>query len=68
MKLEATELTWSAGNRIIVNGISVPALPGQILGLLGPNGSGKSTLLGMLARTIRPQSGVVNLDGQHHDK
>ena len=67
MKLEATELTWSAGNRIIVDGISVPAMPGRILGLLGPNGSGKSTLLGMLARTVRPQFGTVTLDGQPHD-
>jgi iron compound ABC transporter, ATP-binding protein len=64
MRLEAEDLTWMAGNTIIVDGISVPAMPGRILGLLGPNGSGKSTLLGMLARTIQPRAGMVLLDGK----
>ena len=61
MKLETENLTWTAGSAIIVDGISVPAMPGRILGLLGPNGSGKSTLLGMLARTIQPRSGEIIL-------
>lgn len=68
MKLEAEDLTWTAGNSVIVDGISVPARPGTILGLLGPNGSGKSTLLGMLARVIRPVRGTVTLDGRALDE
>lgn len=64
MRIEGEHLSWSAGGNIIVDGISVPAMPGRVLGLLGPNGSGKSTLLGMLARTIRPAAGVVCLDGR----
>lgn len=64
MRLEAQDLTWTAGNSVIVDGISVPACPGAVLGLLGPNGSGKSTLLGMLARVIRPTAGSASLDGR----
>lgn len=66
MKIEAENLLWRAGDVLIVDGITVAAMPGRILGLLGPNGSGKSTLLGMLARTIQPMAGIVKLDGRSH--
>lgn len=36
--------------------------PGERVAVLGPNGSGKSTLLGILAGTLRPDSGVGTLD------
>ena len=66
MRIEAEDLSWWASGVLIVDGITVPALPGRVLGLLGPNGSGKSTLLGMLARTIQPSVGVVKLDGREY--
>ena len=34
------------------------------LAVLGPNGAGKSTLLGVLAGTVRPDSGHAELDGE----
>ena len=34
------------------------------LAVLGPNGSGKSTLLGVLAGTVRPDTGHAELDGE----
>ena len=34
------------------------------LAVLGPNGAGKSTLLGVLAGTVRPDSGWAELDGE----
>nr|WP_198423492.1 ATP-binding cassette domain-containing protein [Microlunatus antarcticus] len=34
------------------------------LAVLGPNGAGKSTLLGILAGTVRPDSGRAELDGE----
>lgn len=34
------------------------------MGILGPNGSGKSTLVKALSRVVRPERGVVLLDGK----
>ncbi len=45
------------GNRIILNGVSLTADPGECVGILGSNGSGKSTLLRILAGEIRPEAG-----------
>ena len=58
--LEIDNLTFAykkSGN------FSVNFAPGHIYGLLGPNGAGKSTLLYLMAGLLRPQSGLVMLDG-----
>ena len=44
-----------------VDGISLTASPGEIVGILGPNGAGKTTLLRMLATLMEPTSGEVYL-------
>ncbi|MDE7321628.1 MAG: ATP-binding cassette domain-containing protein [Lachnospiraceae bacterium] len=42
-----------------VDGISIDAYDGEILGILGPNGAGKTTLLRMLGKLMRPTGGTV---------
>jgi iron complex transport system ATP-binding protein len=43
---------------------SFEAHAGVVLGIIGPNGSGKSTLLEIASGHLKPESGVVRLDGE----
>jgi iron complex transport system ATP-binding protein len=63
MSITAQGLSWSIGKTRIVDGVSLVARPGEVLGLLGPNGSGKSSLLRLLAGLRKPEAGSVALDG-----
>lgn len=51
------------GLRWVLRGVSLTAGPGEVVGLLGPNGSGKSTILRVLATVLKPDAGVVTVDG-----
>lgn len=48
---------------IVIDRLSFTLPTGQTLALLGRNGAGKSTLLGLIAGTIRPDSGRIVSDG-----
>lgn len=50
-------------NRIL-EGISLNAGTGRLVGIIGPNGSGKSTLIRCISRSLSPQAGVIRLEGQ----
>lgn len=65
MSISAENLVWSVGKTNIVNGVTLAAQPGKVLGLLGPNGSGKSSLLRLLSGLRRPASGRVLLEGRN---
>jgi len=62
--LEARDVVWEAGGTRVLDGVTLRAQPGRVLGLLGPNGSGKSSLLRCLAGLRRPTRGAVLLDGR----
>lgn len=50
-------VSFSAGSRVIISGLTLSIAPARIHGLVGPNGSGKSTLIRMLARQLEPTGG-----------
>ncbi|PLS15664.1 ABC transporter ATP-binding protein [Bacillus sp. M6-12] len=52
------------GNQSALNDVSLQFDSGRIYGLLGPNGSGKSTILKMIAGLVKPDSGVITLNGE----
>jgi branched-chain amino acid transport system ATP-binding protein len=47
-----------------VHDLSFEAMPRRITSIIGPNGAGKSTAFNLIAGTLRPDSGGVELDGQ----
>jgi lipopolysaccharide export system ATP-binding protein len=64
MKLSACDIRKSYGERQVVKGVSLEVSSGEIVGLLGPNGAGKTTTFYSLAGFIRPESGVIAIDGR----
>jgi ABC-2 type transport system ATP-binding protein len=46
-----------------LSGLDLRVKEGEILGLVGPNGAGKTTTLKILASLLKPDAGVVSLDG-----
>jgi lipopolysaccharide export system ATP-binding protein len=63
MTLTVQNLKKSYAGRPVVNDISFDIRRGEIVGLLGPNGAGKTTTFYSVIGIIKPDSGVVALDG-----
>ncbi|WP_206788267.1 ABC-F family ATP-binding cassette domain-containing protein [Amycolatopsis sp. MtRt-6] len=57
--LQAKDVVFGYGTRVVLDGVSLTASAGQRLGLVGENGTGKSTLLRLLAGLEEPRSGEV---------
>jgi iron complex transport system ATP-binding protein len=62
--LRVDGVTVEAGGRAIVRDVSFAVDSGERVALVGPNGAGKSTLLRVLAGTLRPTAGRVELGGE----
>lgn len=62
MSLIAENLSYNAGGRPLLRGVSLTATPGCFHAILGPNGAGKSTLLRLLACELRPAQGRITLE------
>lgn len=52
------------GRRRVVDEVSINVRRGEIVGLLGPNGAGKTTCFYAIVGMIRPEAGVVRLNGE----
>ena len=54
----------AGGERRVLNGLDLAVGGGEMVALLGANGSGKTTLLNVMAGTIRPSAGSIELFGR----
>ncbi|MGH7787381.1 MAG: LPS export ABC transporter ATP-binding protein [Candidatus Binatia bacterium] len=61
--LRAEAITKRLGGRDILAGVSVEVAAGEVVGLLGPNGAGKTTTFYCLVGLMRPDGGLVQLNG-----
>ena len=55
------------GSKVVLDGVSFSASPGQIIGLLGPNGCGKTTLIKVLTGLIKDHTGTVRINNEEPD-
>jgi len=62
--LETKEIVKRYKKRTVVDGISLRVETGTVVGLLGPNGAGKTTTFYAIAGFVRPDAGVILLDGE----
>ena len=51
--------------RKVVHDVSINVRRGEAVGLLGPNGAGKTTVFYMITGLVKPDKGMIQLDG--HD-
>ena len=57
--VEAENVSFARGERVLVNNFSTTLLRGDKLGIIGPNGAGKTTLLNLLLGKLAPDSGTL---------
>jgi lipopolysaccharide export system ATP-binding protein len=62
--IQAFDLVKQYGQRTVVNGVSLHASCGEIVGLLGPNGAGKTTTFYMVVGLVRPNAGTILFRGE----
>ncbi|MDD4924568.1 MAG: ABC transporter ATP-binding protein [Dehalococcoidales bacterium] len=61
-KLSLKNVTLGYGETIVLSGIDMDILSGELLGIVGPNGCGKSTLIKGITRVIPLKGGDIFLN------
>jgi len=61
--LSLQHLTVSLGKKVVLRDVSLDVEPKDAVVVLGDEGSGKTTLLKLLTRELRPDEGVLKIDG-----
>src|SRR5215813_10797453 len=63
--LTVTRIGKSFRRRPVVRSVSLTLKRGEVVGLLGPNGAGKTTCFYLITGLLKPDTGMIELDG--HD-
>src|SRR5262249_39674050 len=61
--LAIRDLRVTYGRALALDGVSLAADPGEVVGVLGPNGAGKTTLLKAIPRTVAA-TGSIRFQGR----
>lgn len=61
-KLSLKNVTLGYGETIVLSGIDIEILSGEVIGIVGPNGCGKSTLIKGITRVIPLKGGDILLN------
>ncbi|QSZ28177.1 ABC transporter ATP-binding protein [Aceticella autotrophica] len=63
MKISVQDVCFSYNSRQILKNVALEVTEGHVLSIVGPNGAGKSTLLKCMVRLLKPQQGIIYLNG-----
>ena len=63
--VELKNVTFSRGDRIIYDDISMSFPKGKVTAIMGPSGIGKTTLLRLIGGQLYPDSGEILVDGNN---
>lgn len=61
--VEIKDLSFSYGDRLIVDNLSLTIPRGKIVAIMGGSGCGKTTLLNLIGGRIKPDAGSLKVDG-----
>ncbi|MCD8237860.1 MAG: ABC transporter ATP-binding protein [Clostridiales bacterium] len=67
MEIKNIEFSYESGKKVL-EGISFKVEREKITTIIGANGCGKSTLFNVMSKNLKPQKGVVTLNGENIDK
>ena len=62
--LEVRSIAKSYDRRAVLHDVSLEVHRGEVVGLLGPNGAGKTTCFYSVMGLVKPDSGLIYLDGR----
>jgi branched-chain amino acid transport system ATP-binding protein len=62
--LSVRDVTVRFGGITALDGVSVEASTGEVVGVIGPNGAGKTTLFNLICGFITPDSGIIEWRGE----
>ena len=63
-KVELENICVSYGEHAVLKDFSLKVESGQIMGIVGPSGCGKSTIVRAICGFLKPQRGMVKIDGK----
>ena len=57
-------LRFAREGRLILDGVDLDVVRGQVTAIMGPSGTGKTTLLKLISGQLHPDEGRISVDGQ----
>src|SRR5581483_8775921 len=63
--VETEVLCFSYNGSPLLRDLALKLRSGSLAALIGGNGSGKSTLMKLLCGLLRPQSGIIRINGEN---
>ena len=67
-RLKLEDLVVAYGQSTIIRGINLEVPENELVCLMGRNGVGKTTTLKTIVGLLRPESGVITMDGRQLDR